>query len=285
MPELPEVERSRRLLERVTVGRRIATVTCTRDPIVFDGTSPGRMRRALVGRTVVAAARRGKYLWLELDGRPWPVFHLGMTGDFRTRDEAPLELASSPAREDTASWPPRFTKLHLVVADGGEIVMTNKRRLGRIRLREDPRGESPIRDLGFDPLLDLPSPDRFAELLARRSGVIKSLLLDQSFAAGVGNWIADEVLFQARIDPRRNADDLSPTEARRLRTKLRHVIERAVRVNADKTRFPPRLAVPSSVGPRFHRHHRRRPAHRASPDRGPHDRLGAHPPALALEML
>ncbi len=237
MPELPEVERARRLIERVAGGQRIDHVTCARDAIVFDGVTPTRMRRALTGRTVDAAERRGKHLWLELDHRPWPTFHLGMTGDFRTRDEAPIQLASSP-RVETAVWPPRFTKIHLTLADGAELVMTNKRRLGRIRLKDDPQSEAPINALGFDPLLDLPSPAQFADLLGRRSGVIKAVLLDQSFAAGVGNWIADEILFQAKVDPRRRADALTAAEVRRLRTKLRHVITVAVDANADKTRFP-----------------------------------------------
>ena len=237
MPELPEVERARRLIERVAGGQCIVRATCARDPIVYDGVRPIQMRGALVGRSVHAVARRGKHLWLELDRRPWPCFHLGMTGEFRTRGETPLKLASSPAVDDL-SWPPRFVKIHLVMEDGRELVMTNKRRLGRIRLREDPLTEPPIGNLGFDPLLDLPLPSRFTQLLARRTGVIKAVLLDQTFAAGVGNWIADEVLYQARIDPRRRAVDLSTPEAKRLRTKLKHVIDVAVRANADKTLFP-----------------------------------------------
>lgn len=195
------------------------------------------MQAALTKRTVLGAARRGKHLWLVLDRRPWPCFHLGMTGDFRVRDEAPMRLASSPSVEDSV-WPPRFTKLHLFLDDGRELVMTNKRRLGRIRLREDPLTEPPICDLGFDPLLDLPSTAEFVRLLSRRSGVVKAVLLDQTFAAGIGNWIADEVLYQARLDPRRRANELSAIEMRRLRAKIKHVIERAVEVDADKDRFP-----------------------------------------------
>ncbi len=116
--------------------------------------------------------------------------------------------------------------------------MTNKRRLGRIRLRDDPARELPISRLGFDPLLDLPSPQRFVDALHSRSTTIKALLLDQTFAAGVGNWIADEVLYQARIDPRRRANALSVAEAKRLRTKLKWIIETAVLVDADKSLFP-----------------------------------------------
>jgi formamidopyrimidine-DNA glycosylase len=62
--------------------------------------------------------------------------------------------------------------------------------------------------------------------------------MDQSFAAGVGNWIADEVLYQARIDPRRRADALSEAEAKRIRSCLKRIIGKAVAVDADKKRFP-----------------------------------------------
>ena len=237
MPELPEVEAARRLAERVTRGRRITRVRCARDPIVFDGVAPPVVSRTLTGRRVLEVHRRGKHLWFELDRRPWPCFHFGMTGSFRTPDETPLKLASSPAREGPR-WPPRFVKMHLFLSGGRELVVVNKRRLGRIRLRQDPAAEPPISRLGFDPLLDPPAPGEFRRRVAARRTPIKALLLDQSFAAGVGNWIADEVLYQSRIDPRRRADTLSDDEARRLHRKLRHVVETAVRVDADKSRLP-----------------------------------------------
>lgn len=237
MPELPEVERARRLVERVARERRIVELTCARDPIVFEGVGPARIRQALLNRNVTGAARRGKHLWFELDRRPWPCFHFGMTGSVRTQGETPLKLASSPRVEDS-SWPPRFTKLHLLFDDGAELAVTNKRRLGRIRLRHDPLYEPPISRLGFDPLLDLPSSKRFCEQLMRRSTAVKALLLDQTFAAGVGNWIADEVLYQARIDPRRRADQLTRGDSRRLRSTLKRVIDTAVRADAESSRFP-----------------------------------------------
>ncbi len=237
MPELPEVERGRRLAERIARGRRVVRVRCARDPIIFEGAGPARLHRALLGREVRAVRRRGKYVWFELDARPWPLFHFGMTGAFRARDEAPLLPASGPRLPDRA-WPPRFTKLRLVFEDGGELCLTNKRRLGRVRLRNDPAGEPPVSRLGFDPLLDLPPAPVLAERLRGRKIRLKGLLLDQSFAAGVGNWIADEVLYQARLDPRRPAGSLGPEEVARLRRKLRHVVTTAVRVDADKRRFP-----------------------------------------------
>lgn len=238
MPELPEVEHGRRLAESVAQGRVIARVRCVRDPIVFDGVSAARMRRALTGKRVDAVCRRGKQLWFRLDRPPHPLFHFGMTGAFVTPEASPLRLASSPSHRPDEGWPPRFAKIRLFFDDGGELVMTNKRRLGRIRLRERPEEEPPISRLGFDPLLDLPGPREFSRRIGRRTGNLKGLLLDQSFAAGVGNWIADEVLFQAGIDPRRDAGSLSVEETERLRKKLRLVVRRAVEVDADKGRFP-----------------------------------------------
>jgi formamidopyrimidine-DNA glycosylase len=238
MPELPEVERGRRLAERVVRGRTIERVRCAHDPIVFDGVTGARVRRALTGRRVEAVRRRGKQLWFELDHAPHPLFHFGMTGAFRTPGAGPLTLASSRTGGEGNAWPPRFAKIRLHLDDGGELAMTNARRLGRIRLRDRPEEEPPISRLGFDPLLDLPPAAEFARLVRRRSVTLKGLLLDQSFAAGVGNWIADEVLYQARLDPRRRADGLTEAEARRVRAQLRAVVARAVEVNAEKDRFP-----------------------------------------------
>lgn len=237
MPELPEVERGRRLAERVAKGRRIEGARCHDDPIVFDGTSPAEVREALVGRRVLAVRRKGKHLWFELDGRLWPLFHFGMTGAFRTPGDRPLPLASSPAG-NRDPWPPRFVKIHLFLEDGGELAMTNARRLGRIRLRRDPTREPPISRLGFDPLLEMPGSEAFAAKVRARKATLKGLLLDQGFAAGVGNWIADEVLYQAGLDPRRRGSELSAEEVERLRSALQRVIELAVAANAEKDRFP-----------------------------------------------
>ncbi len=238
MPELPEVEAARVLARRVAMGRRIAGVWCAVDPIVFEAVAARTFRQALLGRDVRGVGRHGKHLWLELDRRPWPCFHFGMTGGFHAPRARGVRLVSSGSRDAGDAWPPRFAKLRLTFDDGGELAMTDARRLGRIRLRTDPRTEPPVSELGFDALLGLPPGARFAEQLGERSAPIKALLLDQSFAAGVGNWIADEVLYQARIAPRRPARSLSRGEVLRLRAALRSVIVTAVAARADSDRFP-----------------------------------------------
>jgi formamidopyrimidine-DNA glycosylase len=240
MPELPEVEAARRLLTRAAVGRRIVAVRCARDPIVFQGVSRARVQRALRGRRVVAARRHGKHLWLELDRRPWPCFHFGMAGGIEVRGRRRARLVMEGRRRHEGIWPPRFCRLHLVLDDGGEVVFRDARRLGRVRLRHDPRSEPPISLLGFDALNELPSARRLAALFGERSAPVKAVLLDQSFSAGVGNWIADEVLYQAGIDPRQPAHTLTATQIGRLRARLRSILATAVRLGADGDRFPPK---------------------------------------------
>lgn len=237
MPELPEVEFGRKVAASAALGRVIETVKAERDEIVFCGHSPRQISKALRGAKVDAVRRLGKYIWFELDRRPWPLFHFGMTGAFRTPSANPLKLASHGKTKD-AEWPPRFAKIRLGFSDGGELVMTNARRLGRIRLQDDPTQVVPLSALGFDPYSAMPTLAEFRVLLRARKGVLKGLLLNQSFAAGVGNWVADEVLYQAGIDPRRRANRLEPNEEKKLHQKLRAVILKAVKVDARKDQFP-----------------------------------------------
>jgi formamidopyrimidine-DNA glycosylase len=134
--------------------------------------------------------------------------------------------------------PPKYWKLEIEASDGTIVAFTDMRRLGRIRLAGDPENEPPVSLLGFDPLIWLPSAAEIQRLLAVRRSPLKAVLLDQSFSAGVGNWVADEVLYQARLSPLRPANQLSLLEARRLRTALKTIAEQSVAVDADAARFP-----------------------------------------------
>ncbi len=246
MPELPEVDAARLIARRVAVGRRVTGVWCADDRLVFEA-APARVKRALVGARVLDVRRHGKHLWLVLDRRPWPLFHFGMTGGFfvpRAADRAAAgrvaetRLVSYGRKGPGGQWPPRFAKLILRFDDRNELAFADPRRLGRVRLRHDPAVEPPVSLLGFDALLGLPPLAAFAAALAGRTSPIKAVLLDQTFAAGVGNWIADEVLYQARVDPRRRTHTLTRAEIARLRAAIRRVVTLAVRARSDSDRFP-----------------------------------------------
>jgi formamidopyrimidine-DNA glycosylase len=224
MPELPEVESARRAVEKAVRGRRIVAVRAVPDPVIFGRTRPSALATALVGRRVLRLGRHGKHLWLELDGRPWLAVHFGMTGWLKA-------LAPGEAL-------PRSCKLEIDLTGGRRIVYTDPRRFGRVRLLQDPRAEPPISLLGPDPLSGLPPAPVLEAQLARRGAPIKAVLLDQSLFAGVGNWVADEVLYQARLSPHRPARSLSAAQVRTLRAAVLRVLRTAVAVDADSERFP-----------------------------------------------
>lgn len=222
MPELPLVERYRQEAERFLVKRIVVAAAAVGDDMMMPELTPQRFQRAIRGRRVEAVARRGKYLWLQFDRPPHLVLHFGMTGAFFYNE-----------RERPKHW-----RFELELDDGGRIALADPRRFGRILLVNDPLREPPISGLGFDPWLDKVSPAFFARSVRSRSAPIKAILLDQSFAAGVGNWIADDVLHLARIDPRRLGKSLSPAECRRVLNRLVSVVRVATAAGSHAEGFP-----------------------------------------------
>jgi formamidopyrimidine-DNA glycosylase len=139
-------------------------------------------------------------------------------------------------------WPPRFWKLQLTFETPDShitLAYDDVRRLGRIRLVDgDPMKELPISKLGFDPLHNLPGLSEFTQMVQRRAVPIKALLLDQSFSAGVGNWVADEVLWHAKIHPGHYTNVLTDEECKEIHEKLSYVCRVATEVDADSSKFP-----------------------------------------------
>lgn len=238
MPELPEVESVRRVLERVLVGRVIWQAEAVPDEIVFGGQDEAAIEQALRGTTVDAAGRRGKVFWLALNGDRWLVGHLGMSGWVREIGAPEHRLLNhGKAALDDLEGRPRFLKLLLTVEDGRQVAFTDGRRLARIKLQSGALDLGP--NVGRDVLLEPYSPVELSGVLGNRKGPIKSLLLDQVLFAGIGNWVADEVLYHAGIAPHRTGDSLNSTEVARLADAISRIVQQAVAVNAESDRFPP----------------------------------------------
>lgn len=239
MPELPEVETVRRIFDRVLTGRKIVDAEIAEDSIVLKKTPAEVVREAVVGRTVTFTGRIGKYFWLELDSKPWLFGHLGMAGWVREIGASTIRLREhGQAPLDDPEGRPKFLKMLLTAEDGGKVVMTDGRRLARIWLCSSPNEDAAISKLGPDCYTDLPSPNEIFSTLSRRSAPVKALLLDQSLFCGVGNWIADEVLYLAGIRPSRLGRELTLSDCKNLNTALASVISHAVEVGADKDKFP-----------------------------------------------
>jgi len=223
MPELPEVESLCRLLRSNLVGERITDAFVVHDPIIFKGESAEGIRDHLIGNRIKGVGRKGKFFWLEMEKSPSLAGHLGMSGWIQFIEP------------DTDH--PRFTKLALT-AKTKRLAFTDPRRLGRLWLTDDPPKDPQIKRLGFDAYLELPSAAALHKKLKRRGGPIKGALLDQSLVSGIGNYLADEILYQAKISPKTISSELTKDQVEKLRQMIRRIIEIAVEVGADESRFP-----------------------------------------------
>jgi formamidopyrimidine-DNA glycosylase len=203
VPELPDVEGFRRTFARHAEGKRVHGVRAV-DRGMLRTSSPAGLGRALSGRRFASPRRHGKLLIMPTDG-PALLLHFGMTGAF--------VWSGDDHRHDRL----------VLEFDDGDLHFRNMRRLGGIWLAKDDRELARIEGgLGPD-WLDVSRSD-LDERLAKRRGSIKATLMDQSFAAGLGNLTADESLWQARIDPRRRVPSLDEGQRDVLYRKIQKVL-------------------------------------------------------------
>ena len=241
MPELPEAEAQRRLLDRCVVGQTIERVETkeqgggARDGQVDEKVLDGDID-AMAGSRVVAAKRKGKQIWLELDKGKTKhslLIHLGMTGSCVIKGEAP---PSYKAFSIDDAFPPKYTKLEMIMNDGTRLAYCDPRRFGRIKLR----GAEPEELAALAPdALEAPAVAALRSALSSKSAPIKAVLLDQSaVVCGIGNWVADEVLYMSRIHPATAASALSADQVKALRAAIVNVCKTACDANADSEQFP-----------------------------------------------
>ena len=216
MPELPEVEMTRRHLAPVLCGALVREVAVRRARALRLQPEPADFASRLRGKRVLGLGRQGKYLLGDVgDGLTW-VVHLGMSGRM------------SVARPGEPEAP--HTAVVLTLDDGPEVRFVDPRTFGHtaVLTSEELAAAGPAR-LGPDALDALPRSPALAARLAGRTAPIKPLLLDQRLVAGLGNIYADEVLFRARLRPDRPAGSLEHDEVRALRRAVRPVLEASLR--------------------------------------------------------
>jgi formamidopyrimidine-DNA glycosylase len=211
MPELPEVESTRRHIAGGIIGRTVAEAMVRRPRTARHNLRPADVVERLTGQTVDAVDRRGKFLMTTVSGDLTMVIHLGMSGRLRLTGSAePLDAHTN--------FVARFT-------DGTELRFVDPRTFGFVAVYTDEElAASSLSQLGPDALDALPTSTRLRQRLEGRSAPIKALLLDQRLMAGLGNIYADEVLFRAGVRPTRPAGRLTPAEVAALRRAIRPVL-------------------------------------------------------------
>jgi formamidopyrimidine-DNA glycosylase len=232
VPELPEVETTRRSIAPLLVGRKINSLHTTK-PSYFFITPPAVLTRGLEGATLVALPRRGKYLLGATDRGSSLLFHLGMTGQLFSSEARSVRLLSATARasldpeEQERFTPDEHTHVRFVFADGGpDVFFRDVRKFGKIQLLERGEPNPRIERLGEDALL-LEGEGLFQATRKRKTS-IKALLLDQSAIAGIGNIYADEALFRAGVRPGRRAARVTRRECHALAEAVVKVLERSI---------------------------------------------------------
>jgi formamidopyrimidine-DNA glycosylase len=210
LPELLEAEQARALIEATALDREISRVDAPDEWYLKRGLTASAVKRALPGRRLVTARRRGKQLFLDTD-EPGPVLglHLGMSGRVVIDGEA----AGDPLRYASNRDVPEWHRFAIRFADGGRLSLRDPRRLGAVEL--DPDEDR----LGVDALeLTLA---QLRAVVSRSRAPVKAVVMDQARVAGIGNLLADEALWRAGIDPARAADSLDAAEQARLHRAIR----------------------------------------------------------------
>ncbi len=211
VPELPDVDRFRANLAERAEGRTIQRVDVL-DAGVLHGIAARTLDDALTGHRWRSPERHGKWLLAHTDG-PTVLVHFGMTGDLRW----------SPADEPRD----RFDRV-VFVLDDGELRYRDMRKLQGLQLAPDAGAvEKAMAGLGPDALAVRRGD--FDELLAGHRGAVKAVLVDQSILAGLGNLLADEILWHAKIHPQQLAHQLSPEQRHQLYDEMRGVLRASIR--------------------------------------------------------
>lgn len=239
MPELADVEHFKRFFSRHAAGKRVAGVWV--DPTILRNATPDALESALLRRRFEEPDRLGKWLICPTDG-PVLLLHFGMTGDLISSQEGPTRH--------------RHDRLIIEFVEGDELRYRNMRKLGGVWIVHDEDERAGLlQPLGPDAL----SIDRgeFLARLGRRRGGVKAALMDQTFLAGIGNILADEILWQARVHPKTRIENLSDQQRRTLHTTMRRVLRQAVEgydyIPRRRSWLSHVRGMPDAACPRCHR--------------------------------
>lgn len=223
MPELPEVETTRRGLAAKLAGRRITRIEARRPDLRIP--LPRGFARRIEGRRVEALERRAKYILIRLEGGLVWLIHLGMSGRMVLRAGWPNDIGPHD---------------HVIFAtdEGWAVTFNDARRFGMMDLVPvaDLESHRLLRDLGPEPLDRAFTPAVLQAALAGKKTSMKAALLDQTVVAGLGNIYVCEALFRAGISPRRQAGSVGTERIRALVPAIKAVLNEAIRAGGSTLR-------------------------------------------------
>ena len=227
MPELPDVEIFKRYLDATSLHQRISGVD-VESAYVLKGVSARELAHRLKGRCFECSRRHGKHLFVRADGELWLRLHFGMTGSlqyFKCEEQAP-----------------KHTRVLFVFASTHCLAFEDQRKFGEVGFVKDVDEFLKKRALGPD-ALDLRLSE-FRAIFEKHRGVVKAILLNQKFIAGIGNIYADEILFRARMHPATETSRLGDKAITKLFRATHHILEKAITAKADVNQMPRSWLLP-----------------------------------------
>ncbi|HAS44591.1 MAG TPA: DNA-formamidopyrimidine glycosylase [Microscillaceae bacterium] len=218
MPELPEVERFKQYFEGTALHQKVTQVEINDAKVL--SCDPTDLKEAIEKQTFDKTERIGKYLFVTTSAQKVVMFHFGMTGSFKYY------------RDD----PPRFGRVVFHLDNGFHLAFDCPRKFGRLDVGNSVKAFQTKKRLSTDAYKM--EWEEFEKNLSGRTGMIKPLLLNQQITAGVGNWIADEILHQAEIHPETRANHLGKDDYQRIFQKMKDILHTAVSHEANYNEYP-----------------------------------------------
>ena len=212
MPELPSLEIYKQYFDSKALYQTIKEVEI-RNPEILINIKPDEFLKAIRGQ-FVDSRRYGKYLFCQLDNDYYLIVHFGMTGYLKYYPRKSPETYSNHIR------------LIIQFINGDELVFDDMRKFGKLGLTKDPDKFVREKNLGPD-ALEIKF-ENFKEIFKNRKGVMKLLIMNQNFIAGIGNLYADEILYQSRIHPLTTADKLDEDDLQNLFHEMKRVLNKAI---------------------------------------------------------
>lgn len=225
MPELPEVHGYQKYIEKTSFHQKIISLNCSDERLLKKPLQ--KFEETLLGNEITSTKRIGKYLFLILSNNKILLMHFGMTGK-------PTYYFGEETR-------PKFAHIVMGFENGYYLAFENKRKFGRWDLIESVESYQKKHKLSKD-ARDL-TFDEFYISIKNRKVAIKKILMDQSVCAGIGNWMADDILYQARIHPEQKNDTLIKDKLKGVFEKMQYVIEIAIELEAHYIDFPEHFLI------------------------------------------
>jgi formamidopyrimidine-DNA glycosylase len=252
MPEIAEIARTVHYARKNLLGKTIASCTAPEDAKVFDvkyNTTGAQFQKHMTNNTVKDIGQQGKYFWFIMSKPPHPVFHFGMGGWLNFKNEHTYYYRPKEGEKAPEEWPPKYWKFHLETkAEKGqekiEAAFVDFRRFARIKLVDCPgdqiRQHSPLLENGPDPVIDKDqvTVEWLKEKCKSKKVPIKAMLLDQANISGIGNWVGDEIMYNAKMHPEQYANTLSDAQIHQLHKSIHYICGTACELLADSEKFP-----------------------------------------------